>query len=153
MYSQNVTEAAARLHYTMLGVAIVGVRACEIIGESAVAMARRVSSWRVGDTQPPSPTRSELVRWTADQVRESIRSAAEQAPGMPVTLPHRPSTRLLAECGIKGARGGRLRYQTITELTPHQAREHAVANLGPGGAGLQITSQTKRGNTYEQTGS
>jgi len=46
-----------------------------------------------------------------------------------------------------------MRYQTITELTPHQAIEQALANFGPGGAGLQITSQTRRGKTYEQTGS
>jgi len=81
---------AERASGQILGTAIVGVQAGELIGESAVAMARRVSSWRVGDTQPPSPTRSELVRWTADQVRESSRSAVEQAPGRPIALPHRP---------------------------------------------------------------
>jgi len=80
---------AERASGQILGAATVGVQAGELIGESAVAMARRVSSWRVGDTQPPSATRSELIRWTADQVRESSRSAAEQASGMPIAMPHR----------------------------------------------------------------
>ena len=42
----------------------------------------------VGDTQHPYPTLSELVRWTADQVGKASRSAAEQAPGWPVVIPH-----------------------------------------------------------------
>jgi hypothetical protein len=46
-------------------------------------MAGRGSAWRVSDTQPPYPTLSELVRWTADQVGKTSRSAAEQAPGVP----------------------------------------------------------------------
>ena len=74
MYSQNVTEAAGRRHYTMLGAAIVGAQVCELIGESAVAMAGRVSAGRVGDTQHPYPTLSELVRWIADQVGQGCRS-------------------------------------------------------------------------------
>ena len=45
-----------------------------------VAMAGRVSAWCVGDTQHPYPTLSELVRWTADQVGKTSRSAAKQAP-------------------------------------------------------------------------
>jgi len=50
----------------ILGAATVGAQAGELIGESAVAMAGRVSAWRVGDTQPSYPTLSELIRWTAD---------------------------------------------------------------------------------------
>jgi len=50
---------------------------------SAVAMAWRVSAWRVGDTQHPSPMLSELVRWTADQVGKTSRSATKQALGVP----------------------------------------------------------------------
>jgi hypothetical protein len=46
-----------------------------------------------------------------------------------------------------------MQYQVTTELTPHQALEQALANFGASGAGLQITSQTRRGKTYEQTGS
>ena len=69
MYSQNVTEAAGRRHYTMLGAAIVGAQACELIDEIAVAIAGRV-----GDTEHPYPTLSELVRWTADQVGQGCRS-------------------------------------------------------------------------------
>jgi hypothetical protein len=53
-----------------------------LIGEIAVAMAGRVSAGLVGDTQPPYPTLSELVRWTTDQVGKASCSAAEQAPGM-----------------------------------------------------------------------
>jgi len=41
------------------------------------------AAWRVGDTQHPYPTLSELVRWTADQVGKTSRSASEQAPGVP----------------------------------------------------------------------
>ncbi len=89
MYSQNVTEAAGRRHYTMLGAAIVGAQAGELIGESAVAMAGRVRAGCVGDTPTPLP----------------------DALG----------------------------------VGPLDRR--------PGGAWLQITSQTRRGKTYEQTGS
>ena len=78
MYSQNVTEAAGRRHYTMLGAAIVGAQVCELIGEIAVAMAGRVSAGRVGDTQHPYPTLSELVRWIADQVGQGCRSRPDQ---------------------------------------------------------------------------
>ena len=59
---------AERASGQILGAAIVGAQACELIGEIAVAMAGRVSVGRVGDTQHPYPTLSELVRWTADQV-------------------------------------------------------------------------------------
>jgi hypothetical protein len=45
------------------------------------------AAWRVGDTQHPYPTLSELVRWTADQVGKASRSAAEQALGVPVAVP------------------------------------------------------------------
>jgi len=57
---------AERASGQILGTAIVGVQAGERIGESVVAMVRQVSSWRVGETQPPYPTLSELIRWTAD---------------------------------------------------------------------------------------
>jgi len=33
--------------------------------------------------------KSELVRWTADQVGKTSRSATEQAPRVPVAVPHR----------------------------------------------------------------
>ena len=79
---------AERASGQILGAAIVGAQACELIGEIAVAMAGRVSAWRVGDTQHPYPTLSELVRWTADQVGKASRSAVEQAPGVPVAAPH-----------------------------------------------------------------
>jgi hypothetical protein len=35
-----------------------------------------------------------------------------------------------------------MRYQVITSLTPREALEQALADFGPGGLGLQITSQT-----------
>jgi pyruvate/2-oxoglutarate dehydrogenase complex dihydrolipoamide dehydrogenase (E3) component len=78
---------AERSSGQILGAAIVGAQACELIGEIAVAMAGRVSAWLVGDTQHPYPTLSELVRWTADQVGKASRSAAEQALGVPVAVP------------------------------------------------------------------
>jgi hypothetical protein len=35
-----------------------------------------------------------------------------------------------------------MRYQVTTTLTPREALEQALADFGPGGLGLQITSQT-----------
>jgi hypothetical protein len=35
-----------------------------------------------------------------------------------------------------------MRYAVITPLTPREALEQALADFGPGGLGLQITSQT-----------
>ena len=35
-----------------------------------------------------------------------------------------------------------MRYQVTTTLTPRAALEQALADFGPGGLGLQITSQT-----------
>jgi hypothetical protein len=35
-----------------------------------------------------------------------------------------------------------MRYQVTTALTPRQVLEQALADFGPGGLGLQITSQT-----------
>jgi hypothetical protein len=35
-----------------------------------------------------------------------------------------------------------MRYQVSTELTPQEALQQAIAHFGPGGVGLQITSQT-----------
>src|SRR5438105_8629322 len=58
---------------------------------SRVGIAGRGSAWRVGDTQHPYPTLSELVRWTADQVGKTSSSAAEQAPGVSVAAPHQQS--------------------------------------------------------------
>ncbi|MBA2364426.1 MAG: NAD(P)/FAD-dependent oxidoreductase [Chloroflexia bacterium] len=52
----------------ILGTAIVGPRANELIGEVAVAMDGGVSAWVLGDTLHPYPTVSEIVRWTADQI-------------------------------------------------------------------------------------
>jgi len=35
-----------------------------------------------------------------------------------------------------------MRYQVTTTLPPREALEQALADFGPGGLGLQITSQT-----------
>ena len=35
-----------------------------------------------------------------------------------------------------------MRYQVTTSLTPREALEQALADFGPGGLGLQLTSQT-----------
>jgi hypothetical protein len=35
-----------------------------------------------------------------------------------------------------------MRYQVTTPLTPREALEQALADFGPGGLGLQLTSQT-----------
>jgi len=35
-----------------------------------------------------------------------------------------------------------MRYQVITALTPREALEQALTDFGPGGLGLQRTSQT-----------
>jgi len=45
-----------------------------------------------------------------------------------------------------------MRYQTTTELTPRQTLEQALADFGPGGVGLQITSQTNLGLIFQGGG-
>ncbi len=52
----------------ILGAAIVGAHANDLIGELLVAMAGRVSAQVVGDTLHPYPTFGEVVRWSADQI-------------------------------------------------------------------------------------
>ena len=45
-----------------------------------------------------------------------------------------------------------MRYQTTTPLTPRQALEQALVDFGPGGLGLQITSQTNLGLVFQGGG-
>jgi hypothetical protein len=45
-----------------------------------------------------------------------------------------------------------MRYQTATALTPRQALEQAITDFGPGGVGLQITSQAHLGPIFQQGG-
>ena len=45
-----------------------------------------------------------------------------------------------------------MRYQTTTELTPRQALEQAITDFGPGGVGLQITSQANLGLVFQGGG-
>ena len=45
-----------------------------------------------------------------------------------------------------------MRYQTTTELTPRRALEQALAAFGPGGVGLQITSQHNLGLVFQGGG-
>ena len=45
-----------------------------------------------------------------------------------------------------------MRYQVTTTLTPRQALEQALAEFGPGGVGLQITSQTNLGLVFQGGG-
>src|SRR4030095_13231149 len=45
-----------------------------------------------------------------------------------------------------------MRYQTATALTPRQALEQAIADFGPGGVGLQITSQANLGPIFQRGG-
>src|ERR1041384_8464067 len=45
-----------------------------------------------------------------------------------------------------------MRYQTTTTLTPRQALEQALTDFGPGGLGLQITSQTNLGLVFQGGG-
>ena len=45
-----------------------------------------------------------------------------------------------------------MRYQTTTELTPRQALEQALADFGPGGVGLPITSQTNLSLVFQGGG-
>ena len=42
-----------------------------------------------------------------------------------------------------------MHYQTTTELTPRQALDQALADFGPGGVGLQITSQSNLGLVFQ----
>ena len=45
-----------------------------------------------------------------------------------------------------------MRYGVVTELTPRQALEQALADFGSGGLGLQITSQTNLGLVFQGGG-
>jgi hypothetical protein len=45
-----------------------------------------------------------------------------------------------------------MHYQTTTELTPRQALEQAITDFGPGGIGLQITSQANLGLVFQGGG-
>jgi hypothetical protein len=45
-----------------------------------------------------------------------------------------------------------MRYQTTTALTPRQALEQALADFGPGGVGLPITSQTNLSLVFQGGG-
>lgn len=61
----------------ILGAAIVGAGATELIGEVVLAMTGAVSAWTLGDTLHPYPTVSEIVRWTADQIGRSAERGEE----------------------------------------------------------------------------
>ncbi|HLH24468.1 MAG TPA: FAD-dependent oxidoreductase [Chloroflexota bacterium] len=56
----------------ILGGAIVGAGATDLIGELVVAMAGHVNAYTVGDAIHPYPTLAELVRWTADQIGKHL---------------------------------------------------------------------------------
>jgi hypothetical protein len=45
-----------------------------------------------------------------------------------------------------------MRYQTTTALTPRQALEQAITDFGPGGVGLQSTSQANLGLVFQDGG-
>ena len=45
-----------------------------------------------------------------------------------------------------------MRYGVITEMTPREALEQAIADFGPGGLGLTITSQTNLGIVFQGGG-
>jgi len=45
-----------------------------------------------------------------------------------------------------------MRYQVTTTLTPCQALEQALADFGPGGVGLQTTSQNNLGLVFQGGG-
>jgi hypothetical protein len=45
-----------------------------------------------------------------------------------------------------------MRYEVVTELTPRQVLEQAMADFGSGGLGLQITSYTNLGLVFQGGG-
>ena len=45
-----------------------------------------------------------------------------------------------------------MRYQVTTTYTPREALEQALADFGPGGLGLQLTSQQNLGVVFEGGG-
>jgi len=45
-----------------------------------------------------------------------------------------------------------MRYQVTTPLTPREALEQALADFGPGGLGLQLTSQTNLSLVFQGGG-
>ncbi|HEY7061426.1 MAG TPA: dihydrolipoyl dehydrogenase [Chloroflexota bacterium] len=56
----------------LLGAAIIGASATDLISEIAVAMQGGVSAYTLGHTLHPYPTLAELVRWTADQIGKHL---------------------------------------------------------------------------------
>src|SRR2546429_7843624 len=51
-----------------------------------------------------------------------------------------------------GTQGERMRYQVTTSRTPREALEQALADFGPGGLGLQLTSQTNLSPVFQGGG-
>jgi len=45
-----------------------------------------------------------------------------------------------------------MRYQVTTTCTPREALERALADFGPGGLGLQLTTQQNLGVVFEGGG-
>ena len=45
-----------------------------------------------------------------------------------------------------------MRYQVTTPLTPREALEQALTDFGPGGLGLQLTSQTNLSLVFQGGG-
>jgi pyruvate/2-oxoglutarate dehydrogenase complex dihydrolipoamide dehydrogenase (E3) component len=72
----------------ILGAAIVGAQACELISEVAVAMAGHLTVRQVGDTLHPYPTLSEIVRWAADQAGQAIRKERRPDAGQHASVEH-----------------------------------------------------------------
>src|ERR687888_793163 len=54
--------------------------------------------------------------------------------------------------GASARKGMHMRYQVTTPLTPREALEQALADFGPGGLGLQLTSQTNLNVVFQGGG-
>jgi hypothetical protein len=54
--------------------------------------------------------------------------------------------------GVRARKGDAMRYQVTTPLTPREALEQALADFGPGGLGLQLTSQTNLSLVFQGGG-
>lgn len=72
----------------ILGAAIVGAHACELISEVAVAMTGHLTARQLADTLHPYPTLSETVRWAADQAAKCVREQRKEPTSHRGTLDH-----------------------------------------------------------------
>jgi hypothetical protein len=70
--------------------------------------------------------------------------------------PSSPETQAMGTARVppsaRARKGDIMRYEVTTPLTPREALEQALADFGPGGLGLQLTSQTNLSLVFQGGG-